>query len=393
VQRFSFVARLHRRLSALASGAGHKKRPERAHRFTGLESLERRDVPATINASGVFTATAAGSGFNYTITLSNASSSDSGIGTFWYAWVPGKDLLATSPTSVNPPAGWTDTVVHSGSGDGYSIEFMSDSPLYDVQPGSSLSFSFQSTSSAQSISGDSVNFPGMPVGTSVAYPQGAFSDTGHQFVVTQSPTPSPTPTPTPGPTPTPTPTPTTTPTATSTPTPTPTPTPGSTTNSAPLVEVVGVQTVQNKKHLVTAVVVEFSGPITPALANSLANYKLVTANRNGQSTGKNSLVMPLRSAAVNAANTAVTLTPKKAFARTSVVQLTINGSGPSGLTDSFGRLIDGSGVGTSGGNAVAVIRRTGVTLNPTPPPTPVVPNPAPTPTPTPPGGGYYGGGY
>ena len=74
---------------------------------------------ATINASGVISSTAAGADFNYTINLSNASSSNSGIGTFWYAWVPGEDFLATSPISVSPPAGWTDTITHAGPSDGY----------------------------------------------------------------------------------------------------------------------------------------------------------------------------------------------------------------------------------------------------------------------------------
>jgi hypothetical protein len=86
---------------------------------------------------------------------------------------------------------------------------------------------------------------------------------------------------------------------------------------------------------------------------------------------------------------------------------TINGTSPSGLQDSSGRLIDGDNNGTAGGNAVAVIRRTGVTLNsvaqapPTvthgssparrpiitappmmPNPTPPTPAPAPTRAPT-----------
>ena len=148
---------------------------------------------ATINASGVISATAAGSITNYTIKLSNASSSNSGIGTFWYAWVPGKDFLATSPVSVSPPVGWTDNITNMGAGDGFAIQFLANSPAYDVQPGSSLNFSFTSADSPTSVNGNSVFYPGTPTNTATVYPQGPFSDAGHQFVVTPAPTPTPTP--------------------------------------------------------------------------------------------------------------------------------------------------------------------------------------------------------
>ena len=197
--RSFFVGRLHRVLDALSPGGGREKRRSRARRFTGLEYLEGRALMATINASGVISSTAAGADFNYTIALTNASSSNSGIGTFWYAWVPGEDFLATSPISVSPPAGWTDNITNMGPGDGFAIQFLANSPANDVQPGSSLNFSFTSADSPASVNGNSVFFPGTPVNTSFVYPQGPFSDAGHQFVVTpaQSPTPTPTPSPTP----------------------------------------------------------------------------------------------------------------------------------------------------------------------------------------------------
>ena len=176
-------------------------------------------MPATINASTVVSAAAAGSNFNYTVTLSNASSSSSGIGTFWYAWTPGQDYMASNPASVSPPSGWTDTVTHAGTGDGYAIQFVANSAANDVKPGSSLNFAFQSASTPSSVEGNSVDFPGTPVGTSVVYPGAPFSDGGHQFVVTAASSPTPTPTPTGTPTPTPAPTPSPTPAPTGTPTP------------------------------------------------------------------------------------------------------------------------------------------------------------------------------
>ena len=126
---------------------------------------------------------------------------------------------------------------------------------------------------------------------------------------------------------------------------------------------VSVEDVKNKKHLVTEIVVDFSGPVNAAQADNVATYRLATANGKGSFTAKNSPVVKLRSAVFNPANDTVTLIPKKAFALTKPVELTINGTAPSGLQDSSGRLIDGDDNGTAGSNAVAVIRRTGVTLN------------------------------
>ena len=192
MSRSLFVRRLHRVLDALSAGSGDKQRRSRARRFTGLEYLEGRALMATINASGVISSTAAGAGFNYTINLTNASSSNSGIGTFWFAWVPGEDFLATSPISVSPPAGWTANITNMGPGDGFAIQFLANSPANDVQPGRSLSFSFTSADSPASVNGNSVFFPGTPVGTSFVYPAGPFSDAGHQFVVTPASSPTPT---------------------------------------------------------------------------------------------------------------------------------------------------------------------------------------------------------
>ncbi len=119
--------------------------------------------------------------------------------------------------------------------------------------------------------------------------------------------------------------------------------------------------------MVTEIVVDFSGPANAAQADDVATYRLTTANGKGSFTAKNSPVLKLRSAVFNPANDTVTITPKKAFALTKAVELTINGTAPSGLQDSTGQLIDGAGNGTAGSNAVALIRRTGVTLNPVAP--------------------------
>ena len=88
---------------------------------------------------------------------------------------------------------------------------------------------------------------------------------------------------------------------------------------------VSVQEVKNKKHLVTEIVVDFSGPVNAAQADNVANFHLATANGKGSFTAKNSPVMKLRSAAFNPANDTVTLVPKKAFA---LKPSAINGTSP-----------------------------------------------------------------
>jgi hypothetical protein len=127
--------------------------------------------------------------------------------------------------------------------------------------------------------------------------------------------------------------------------------------------VVGVQEVENRKHLVTEIIVDFSGPINAAQAENVAAYRLAGANRKRSFTARNSHAMRLRSAVFDPANDTATLILRRADARSKPIQLTINGTPPSGLQDSFGRLIDGDDNGMAGGNLVAVIRRTGVTLN------------------------------
>ena len=186
------------------TGSSAPCRPAAATRSVGLGRVDSpgwntwKDVPSWPRSMPVESSARRPRAPTSTIrsTLTNASSSNAGIGTFWYAWVPGEDFLATSPISVSPPAGWTDNITNMGAGDGFAIQFLANSPANDVQPGSSLNFSFTTADSPASVNGNSVFFPGTPVSTSFVYPQGPFSDAGHQFVVTPAPTPTPTPTPT-----------------------------------------------------------------------------------------------------------------------------------------------------------------------------------------------------
>jgi uncharacterized protein YjdB len=172
---------------ALLRGVTGDARRSRSRRRRGpslsAEVLEPRRLLANITPSGLISSTPDGSNFDYTITLSNASTSSSGIGTFWFAWVPGQDYLATSPLSVTPPTGWSDQITHGGASDGYAIEFTTANSLYYVQPGHSMTFAFKSADAPSSVEGNSVFYSQTPVGTSYVYPTTPFSDSGHLFVV------------------------------------------------------------------------------------------------------------------------------------------------------------------------------------------------------------------
>jgi hypothetical protein len=142
---------------------------------------------ANITPSASLTWVPDGPNFDYTISLHNSSSSDASIGTFWFAWVPGSDFLATSPLSVTDPTGWTSMITHFPNvpTNGFAIQWTtgSDSSAANVAPGASLNFKFTSSDTPGALAGDSIFDPGTPVTTSFVYPGAPFSDNGHQFIV------------------------------------------------------------------------------------------------------------------------------------------------------------------------------------------------------------------
>ena len=131
----------------------------------------------------------------------------------------------------------------------------------------------------------------------------------------------------------------------------------------PLVTLSQVKDVLNKKHLLTEILVTFSGPVNATEADEIAFYDLATQGRRGSFTAKNAGKIKLLSAVYDAATDTVKLAPKRPFSLSKPVQLTINGTGPGGLQDSVGRLIDGADSGEPGTSAVAVLRRKGVVFS------------------------------
>lgn len=144
---------------------------------------------ATLADATLTSTSLSGGVFDYTITLNNIGTTP--IETFWYAWIPGQDYLATRPTP-QLPSGWTATITGGSSGDGFAIRWTTTSAPIDA--GSSLNFEFSSTDTPTEIAGDSTFFPGTPVGTSFVYQGAPFSGGSDQFVVESVPEPSAVPT-------------------------------------------------------------------------------------------------------------------------------------------------------------------------------------------------------
>lgn len=117
--------------------------------------------------------------FRYTIILSNVGTTS--IETFWYAWNPGQDFLATSPSHVGSPNGWSATITGGGPGDGFAIEW--ETPSAPLAPGDSATFTFESTDTPDQIAGKSVFFPSTPVNTSIVYEGAPFMGGSDEFVV------------------------------------------------------------------------------------------------------------------------------------------------------------------------------------------------------------------
>ena len=134
--------------------------------------------------------------------------------------------------------------------------------------------------------------------------------------------------------------------------------------TAPLVTMGSVQT-KKSKGKVTGVVINFSGAVNKSEAQSTGTYELIVANKSGSFTGNGTKMIKIKSAAYNSANDSVTLTPL-AFGLGRKVELVVFGSGSHGLMDAEGRYIDGDHNGSAGGNAVAIISKTGVSVQAVP---------------------------
>ena len=130
--------------------------------------------------------------------------------------------------------------------------------------------------------------------------------------------------------------------------------------SAPLVTMESV-VVKKKKGAVTEILIGFSGALNATEAASVAEYSLTQVGKKGSFTVKSAKKIKIKSAVYNPANDTVAITPKH-FVITKKVQFLVNGLAPSGLEDSYGRLIDGNGDGQPGSDAIAIIKAKSATI-------------------------------
>jgi hypothetical protein len=111
------------------------------------------DPPAVPSATATISGVAAGSSYNYTITLQNTGTN--ALNSFWYGWTTSGNNLPSDPTSASNSLGWANTL------DGNSIQWVNSSGTA-LAPGASATFTFVSSSSPTAITN-------APSGESVAY--------------------------------------------------------------------------------------------------------------------------------------------------------------------------------------------------------------------------------
>ena len=108
-----------------------------------------------------------------------------------------------------------------------------------------------------------------------------------------------------------------------------------------------------KAKSTTGLLIQFSGELNSARAQSLAAYKLVTAGKDKKFGTKDDKSVKLSSAQYNAAARTVTLIPKSSLNKTQLMEIVLSGGQ---LTDTLGREIDGNHDGQPGGNSTATIK-------------------------------------
>jgi hypothetical protein len=144
-----------------------------------LGTLARTSPAAGLAAQAEITYAQVDAGtYRYSVDLQNTGTTT--IGTMWYAWVPGEDFLASKPTNIMSPSGWTPVVTGGTPGDGFAIQWKTSSP---IAAGSVLTgFQFDSADTPSELASTSASHSGIPVGTTVVYEGQPFLDPGQQFV-------------------------------------------------------------------------------------------------------------------------------------------------------------------------------------------------------------------
>ena len=134
---------------------------------------------AAISASSTIQSTQLGpNSYEYALTLTNTGTTP--IATFWYAWIPGYDLLPSAPTTILSPPGWTGVNAPDYYGVGSAQWVNTANPL---QPDQSIAgFKFDTPDSPSQLAGNSVF--GLPVNYSYVYIGAPQTDPGALLIPT-----------------------------------------------------------------------------------------------------------------------------------------------------------------------------------------------------------------
>jgi hypothetical protein len=117
--------------------------------------LVSNSTPAIPTVTATISGVAAGSSYDYTITLQNTGTNS--LNSFWYGWTTSGDNLSSDPTGAANSLGWSNNI------SGNSIKW-TNSTGAALAPSASATFTFVSTSSPSAItaspSGESVVYVG-----------------------------------------------------------------------------------------------------------------------------------------------------------------------------------------------------------------------------------------
>ena len=108
----------------------------------------------------------------------------------------------------------------------------------------------------------------------------------------------------------------------------------------------------------TILVLNFAEPLNPASATNRSNYTILAAGPDGVFGTSDDRSIALKRVSYSAGPHAVSLTPVVRLPLNKTFRLIVNGSAPSGLTNTTGQFIDGDSNGSPGGNFVTTISRT-----------------------------------
>lgn len=150
-----------------------------------MVALAAAPAGAALSASATISQQQLGpTSYQYSLTLTDTGTTP--IGTFWFGWIPGYDLLPSAPTSISSPSGWTGTNAPDFFGVASAQWVNATSPL---QPGQSLG-GFTFTTPDSNITTGTSSFFGEPIDQSYVYIGAPETDPGFTLRPTVVPEPA-----------------------------------------------------------------------------------------------------------------------------------------------------------------------------------------------------------